>query len=301
MAKGRKGKGKSGLQSPVANSKAGKKAEQCNAVGNANWKRVKASIQSGTQIGESAESKRTAKSFANYLRGKGSDCSPTRVIALDCEMVGVGPQGQRSALARVSIVNSYGNVVLDTFVQPKEPVTDFRTHVSGVRPNDLEVRAFISCIFDNERATDLDFFAFWRRPQEAPALEEVRGKVEELLEGRIVVGHALKNDFRALMVSHPALETRDTARFKRFTRRSPGAHHFGAERNTKSRKLRELAKQHLGVDVQEGVHSSVQDARAALFLYQHFQDEWERLLRLKSLERSFSRRAKRKPVQKKPT
>lgn len=41
-------------------------------------------------------------------------------------MVGVGPGGERSALARVCVVNSEGNVLLDTFVQPKEHVTDYR-------------------------------------------------------------------------------------------------------------------------------------------------------------------------------
>jgi RNA exonuclease 4 len=33
---------------------------------------------------------------------------PTKVLALDCEMVGVGIGGFDSALARVTILNSYG-------------------------------------------------------------------------------------------------------------------------------------------------------------------------------------------------
>lgn len=35
------------------------------------------------------------------------------------------------ALARVCVVNSTGNVLLDRHVRPKEKVTDFRTKVSG--------------------------------------------------------------------------------------------------------------------------------------------------------------------------
>lgn len=35
--------------------------------------------------------------------------------------------------ARVCVVNSAGNVLLDRFVRPKEKVTDFRTRVSGER------------------------------------------------------------------------------------------------------------------------------------------------------------------------
>lgn len=52
-------------------------------------------------------------------------------------MVGVGPEGSESTLARVSIVNYHGAVVLDRFVRPREKVTDYRTWVSGVREEDL--------------------------------------------------------------------------------------------------------------------------------------------------------------------
>lgn len=58
-------------------------------------------------------------------------------MAIDCEMVGVGPDGTESALARVSIVNYHGAVLMDKFVKPQEKVTDFRTEVSGVTPAHL--------------------------------------------------------------------------------------------------------------------------------------------------------------------
>ncbi|KAJ2745364.1 3'-5' exonuclease, partial [Coemansia sp. BCRC 34301] len=48
-----------------------------------------------------------------------------KYLAIDCEMVGAGYKGSRSMLARVSIVNYYGHVVFDTYVQPLEPVTDY--------------------------------------------------------------------------------------------------------------------------------------------------------------------------------
>ena len=38
---------------------------------------------------------------------KGDDTSPTPVLALDCEMVGVGVDGKRSALARVCVVRPH--------------------------------------------------------------------------------------------------------------------------------------------------------------------------------------------------
>ena len=46
----------------------------------------------------------------------------TRVVGMDCEMVGVGTAGQDSILARVSIVNHFGHVLYDKFVAPREKV-----------------------------------------------------------------------------------------------------------------------------------------------------------------------------------
>lgn len=72
-----------------------------------------------------------------------------RYLGLDCEMVGVGADGKRSALARVTMVDFDGRVVYDEHVRPVERVTDFRTWVSGVKAKHLkeaislkEVRAF---------------------------------------------------------------------------------------------------------------------------------------------------------------
>lgn len=60
-----------------------------------------------------------------------------KVVALDCEMVGIGPTGKLSALARCSMVDFDGNVLYDEFVKPKGFVTDFRTKYSGIRKSDL--------------------------------------------------------------------------------------------------------------------------------------------------------------------
>jgi hypothetical protein len=65
-------------------------------------------------------------------------CRPTKHVAIDCEMVGVGFEGKKSVLARVAIVNAFGHVLYDKFVKPKEFVTDYRTHVSGVTEEALE-------------------------------------------------------------------------------------------------------------------------------------------------------------------
>ncbi len=48
-------------------------------------------------------------------------------------MVGTGPRGSVSALARVCVVNAQGSVVMDTFVKPNEKVTDYRCVANAVR------------------------------------------------------------------------------------------------------------------------------------------------------------------------
>ena len=90
---------------------------------------------------------------------------PTDVLAIDCEMVGVGPTGETSALARVSIVNSHCQVVYDTFVRPPEKITDFRTRWSGVTAETLRgARTFKKCqeevskILENRIIVGTQFF-----------------------------------------------------------------------------------------------------------------------------------------------
>ena len=185
----------------------------------------------------------------------GRNTALTEVIALDCEMVGVGEDGRRSALARVSVVNEDGNVVLDTFVAPTERVTDYRTRVSGVRPVDL---------------------------RDAPPFKEVQRKMADILRGRVLVGHALKNDLKCLLLDHPRRHTRDTALYRPLTRplrANERAQNTGIARGRGSRSLRELCAQHLGLEIQAGEHSSVDDARAALLLYQKNAVAWERAIR----------------------
>lgn len=52
-------------------------------------------------------------------------------------MVGVGIDGKESSLARVSIVNYHGAVLLDQTVKQRERVVDYRTQWSGIRPADM--------------------------------------------------------------------------------------------------------------------------------------------------------------------
>lgn len=203
-----------------------------------------------------------AENFSAFMpRAVRVDASPTNVVALDCEMVGVGPDGRTDALARVSVVNYAGDVLYDTFVKPGEAVVDYRTRWSGVRAEDVS---------DDSSAVDL-----------YKAQEIVGG----LLKGRIVVGHAIKNDFRVLKIAHPWNQIRDTSEFyKRLWKRH--------RRNRPA--LRMLVAQVLGVDTfQKSEHDSCEDARAALALYKKNAKEWERLIRDRRMNKSKLRPKKR--------
>ncbi|KAH0547694.1 hypothetical protein FGG08_000183 [Glutinoglossum americanum] len=170
--------------------------------------------------------------------------SPTveigKYIAIDCEMVGVGrpPPDDNNALARVSLVNYHGVQIYDSFVRPQEPVVDWRTHVSGVSPRHM--------------ATARDFVT-------------VQMDIASLLNGRILVGHAVRNDLDALKLAHPRRDTRDTTWYQGFRKLSAG----------RAPALKKLAREVLGVEIQGGEHSSVEDARTTMLLFRKVKDLFE--------------------------
>ena len=162
-----------------------------------------------------------------------------KYVGLDCEFVGIGHQGQDHALARVSIVNFHGKILLDSYVKPKEKIIDYRTAISGIT---------------------------FEHIKNAPSLAEVQEKVCEIIQGRIVVGHDLKHDFKALVLNHPRRDLRDTAVYAKFRSLVQG----------KAPSLKMLADQYFGLEeFQKTVHSSVQDAQVAMLIYRKFRDEWE--------------------------
>lgn len=163
-----------------------------------------------------------------------------KYIGIDCEMVGVGPTPDNdSALARISIVNYHGQQLYDSFVLPKEPVADYRTFVSGITPQLL---------------------------QSARTLEEVQKDVAKLMDGRILVGHAVRHDLDALLLGHPKRDIRDTSRYPEFRKLAGG----------RTPSLKKLAREVLGIDIQANEHSSVEDARATMLLFRKEKQGFER-------------------------
>ncbi|KAK8805336.1 hypothetical protein WA158_001993 [Blastocystis sp. Blastoise] len=231
--------------------KLSKKAKVAKTIGS-NWDAMKSLITGKKTVKRSASdksgnTKKVKKDENPALIGKAiiepdpnGHPGETPVIALDCEMVGTGSDDY-SALARVSIVNYDGYVLLDTFVKPPEKVTDYRTRYSGVRESDLE---------------------------NAPPFKEVQKQIGKIIKGKVVVGHAIENDFQAMLLDHPFKFIRDTSHYRRFLRKIAG-------RRGRPQALRKLVEKEFGLKIQEGEHSSVIDARATLALYKKYRNEWE--------------------------
>ncbi|XP_052000006.1 interferon-stimulated 20 kDa exonuclease-like 2 [Xyrauchen texanus] len=171
---------------------------------------------------------------------------PLKYLAIDCEMVGTGPKGSISELARCSIVSYNGDVIYDKFIKPMNFVTDFRTRWSGIRKQDL---------------------------RNATPFYQAQKEIVKIMTGKVVVGHAIHNDFKALKYFHPACQTRDTSRIPLLNQKAGLPQYETAS-------LKRLTKAFFNKDIQtgKGGHSSVEDAKATMELYKLVEEEWEQTL-----------------------
>jgi DNA polymerase III epsilon subunit-like protein len=200
-------------------------------------------------------------------------------LAMECEMVGT-VLGD-AVTGRVVLIDWKGRVVLDTYVNPTDvagEITDYRTHVSGINAETLS---------------------------SAPSFVEVRSQVQTLLQDKILVGHEIEKDLKALNIDHPWMQIRDTAYYQPFMQERSlsdgglhnpvsslsqsmiiGSFHGGAGVGAGNaaggidwtpRKLKELAKEKLQREIQmEGEpYCPIQDAIAALDLYKSHRPRWE--------------------------
>lgn len=172
------------------------------------------------------------------------------MIAFDAEFVSVQAEeallnesGQkvsvretRHALARISIVDcSTGNILVDDHVLPREPVVDYLTRFSGIVHGDLDPK---------------------KSPHHLTSTRSAYLKLRYLMErGCIWVGHGLSQDFLTANLYVPPTNVIDTVELYHL----PQLRHIS---------LRYLANYVLKRDMQEEVHDSVQDAKAAFELYQ---------------------------------
>ncbi|KAK5084219.1 hypothetical protein LTR05_005295 [Lithohypha guttulata] len=152
------------------------------------------------------------------------------IYSVDCEMVQTCDDA--TSLARVSIV-SYpdGKTIIDKYVKPAQPITNYFTQFSGITPEILE----------NVTTT----------------LQDVQKEILELLTpASVLLGHSLDSDLNALKLTHPFLV--DTSIIYPHPRGLP-----------LRSSLKYLANKYLKREIQTGGangHNSVEDAQAVLDL-----------------------------------
>ncbi|XP_029596049.1 interferon-stimulated 20 kDa exonuclease-like 2 isoform X1 [Salmo trutta] len=223
---------------------------------------------------------RTVAHCAPIPRGSAPFCNPLKYLAMDCEMVGTGPKGRNSELARCSIVSYDGDVVYDRYIKPTNAVTDYRTRWSGISWHQL-VKAMPYQHARKESASIMENYV------ETLTLGFLNGRysiwccfyclhikpILKILSGKVVVGHAVHNDFKSLSYSHPAVLTRDTSRIPLLNQKAGFP-----EKDVAS--LKRLTKALFNRNIQTGKkgHSSVEDAKATMELYKVVEVEWERTL-----------------------
>ncbi|XP_036309823.1 RNA exonuclease 1 homolog [Pipistrellus kuhlii] len=149
------------------------------------------------------------------------------IFALDCEMCYTTAGLE---LARVSVVDSAGRVVFDSFIRPQRPIVDHNTRFSGVTAAHL-ARTSVS-------------------------LRDVQAVLLALFNANtILIGHSLHSDLLALKLTHcTVLDT--SVLFP---------HHLGLPYR---RSLRSLAAQLLGRVIQDEMRgrSSIEDAITCMHL-----------------------------------
>jgi DNA polymerase III epsilon subunit-like protein len=119
----------------------------------------------------SSNSNHSTRSSGSFLHSYKKPDLPQKgqYIAMDCEMVGT--ISGESVAARVVLIDWRGRVVLDSYMKPEAKVADYRTFVSGITEENLK---------------------------DAPSFADIVKKVQELLQDKILVGHGVDNDLRAL-------------------------------------------------------------------------------------------------------
>jgi RNA exonuclease 4 len=146
-----------------------------------------------------------------------------------------------NGLARVTVINEEGELIIDTFCKPTNnlnDITDYRTDITGITFSDLE--------------NAMDY-------------EKCRKTILKLFKGKILIGHGLDNDFDVLNYQHPKNLIRDTSKYK-----------FFQTNINQPFSLKYLSEKYLGKEIQTNIHDSIEDSRAVLGLYKLYEEEIEK-------------------------
>ncbi|RYP79374.1 hypothetical protein DL769_002998 [Monosporascus sp. CRB-8-3] len=208
-----------------------------------------------------------------------------KAVVLDCEMAGV--QGGQSEVVSICVVDFLtGEVLVNSLVKPRLPITDWRCNISGVTP------AIMSLAVANNQALD-----GW----EGARVELCR----HIGEDTVLVGQSLRFDLQALRVVHRKIV--DTAILT-------AEAVFGRDKELRQLwGLSALCKELLDLQIRNGsgVHDGLEDAMAArevaLWCLRHQKDlkiwateKRKSFWRNGAGKRTWRKKPKRKAVQRPP-
>lgn len=157
-------------------------------------------------------------------------------VAIDCEMVTcIHPRQKRrvNLAGQVTIVDVNGDVLLHTYVKPTWKIISYNTKYSGITPAHLK---------------------------DAPTLDKVGAQVSTIIAGRNLVGFAVHNDLMALRIHHPQSLIIDMQQ-QPFIQQLMGC---------TQPSLKKTTARVLGRDIQNGAHSSMEDAVATMDIFNTF-------------------------------
>ncbi|KAI0932515.1 hypothetical protein AcW2_001121 [Taiwanofungus camphoratus] len=183
-----------------------------------------------------ASSSKSSRSPKFYSSGK--------YVAVAAQVVYYGIISRLPMVARVTMSDYRGAVILDTFVRPTQPISDYRTAETGLQPVILA---------------------------SAPTFIDVQRQVAALIKDKILIGYSLWHFLSVMGLSHPAIDTRDVALFMAF------------RRSLRSRAnvilpLVTLVNRFMGRNI--GLHGELplEHARAALDLFRSSEQIWENII-----------------------
>lgn len=87
---------------------------------------------------------------------------------------------KKHQLGRVSVVNELGEIVLDKYIKPTDPVTNYQTNISGITADHLAI---------------------------GEEMDSVSDELYEIMSDQKTVGHSLQNDIKVLFPDRPPPDT----------------------------------------------------------------------------------------------
>ena len=198
--------------------KAGQGVHQIDGSGSVQQDWVASQVDSG----EALQTNRPSQPHRDLSQG-------LRIYSIDCEMVLTTDDNY--SLARISIVDWDGKIVLDSYILPSLPIKDYFTQYSGITPSHLQ--------------------------EVTTTLADMQSQLLQLLTPTtVLLGHSLNSDLAAMKLTHPWII--DTSMLYPHPRGLP-----------LRSSLKYLTQKYLHREIQtnDGTgHDSVEDARAVLDL-----------------------------------